>query len=222
MNCARQSMRISMPRRGPADRVVTIVVRTLVRLFGPTAGHGLRARARQEGARVLLGCSHRYAIETASVFTAASSTRPSARFRLTGVCARSGRGDRFGVRRAAPAGAFARGAVAVSRACRRFRADRSRPVRVARGPVARKDWGSAGANVGRGRPRGGVDGPIALLERGGRERNRSPIDRRGARERLARLRAGHTRPIVRDVRGGGGHRGHDVRPSAPCKRVEAA
>ncbi len=67
----------------PAPDMVTTIVSPHAGFMysGPTAGHAYaRVRGKQPGRVVLLGCSHRYFIETASVFTRGSFECPAGTF----------------------------------------------------------------------------------------------------------------------------------------------
>ena len=71
------------------ERVVTIVSPHAGYIYsGPTAGHAFaRVRGKTPKRVVLLGCSHRYAIETASVFTSGEFDTPIGAFPVDAVFA---------------------------------------------------------------------------------------------------------------------------------------
>ena len=73
-----------------AERVVTIVSPHAGYVYsGPTAGHAYaRVRGKRPTRVVLLGCSHRYAIETASVFTSGEFNTPIGAFSIDEAFAR--------------------------------------------------------------------------------------------------------------------------------------
>lgn len=73
-----------------ADRVVTIVSPHAGYIYsGPTAAHAFaRVRGKKPSRVVLLGCSHRYAIDTASVFTSGEFGTPIGAFPIDEAFAR--------------------------------------------------------------------------------------------------------------------------------------